>query len=338
MNADQYHTIAVLGAGAWGTAFAIHLAHSNPERPVFLWARDPAQAEAIHQSRCNQRYLPDSTLPSSVIVTASLTQALEKAKLIIAAPPVAALPDLMAQCQQYIYSEKVPFFWLSKGFLRSKNHGVLPHQLLASLWRAPVGLIAGPSFAQEVAAGLPTALVVTATEFSCAEKVADTVRGMRLRVYPNSDMIGVETGGAMKNIMAIAAGVCDGLKLGYNARATLMTRGLAEMARLAKALGGKDTTMMGLAGLGDLILTCTGHLSRNRQVGLMLAEGLALDDILVRLGHVAEGVASARAMPTLAQRFNIALPISCVIADILDGRLTPPKAVECLLNRAPGAE
>lgn len=330
--------IAVLGAGAWGTAFAIHLAHCHDQRQVFLWARDEAQAKTIHESRRNQRYLPDMALPSSITVTASLAQALENAALIVAAPPVAALPDLMAQCRQSFLPEEVPFFWLSKGFLMGKDHAVLPHQALAKYWPAPIGLIAGPSFAQEVAAGFPTALVVASTEFSCAEKVADKVRGVRMRVYPNDDIIGVETGSAMKNIMAIAAGVCDGLKLGHNARATLMTRGLAEMARLTEALGGKETTMMGLAGLGDLILTCTGHLSRNRQVGLMLAEGLALDDILARLGHVAEGVASARAMPVLAERFNIELPISSVIARILDGHLTPMAAVESLLNRLPGTE
>ena len=337
--ADHHQSaIAVLGAGAWGTAFAIHLAHCRDQRPVSLWARDETQAEAIRKSRRNQRYLPGVTLPRPITVTASLAQALENASLIVAAPPVAALPDLMAQCRSSFSSKEIPFFWLSKGFLAGKDHAMLPHQLLTERWLAPVGQIAGPSFAQEVAAGLPTALVVASTEFSCAKRVADEVRGGRMRVYPNDDIIGVETGCAMKNIMAIAAGICDGLGLGYNARATLMTRGLAEMARFTEALGGKETTMMGLAGLGDLILTCTGHLSRNRQVGLLLAEGLALDDILARLGHVAEGVASARAVSVLAERFNIELPISDVIANILDGHLTPMAAVESLLNRLPGAE
>ncbi|MDR1529331.1 MAG: NAD(P)-dependent glycerol-3-phosphate dehydrogenase [Burkholderiales bacterium] len=338
MKASDF-SIVVLGAGAWGTAFAIHLARDEQNRRVVLWARDQEQAKAIRETRINARYLPENWLPDSITITASLEEALTGVSLIIAAPPVAALPELMGHCQLILATENtVPFFWLSKGFLFDKQQIMLPHQLLSKRWSAPVGLISGPSFAQEVAAGLPTALVVAATAFSCAEQVAADVRCATLRVYPNDDIIGVETGGAVKNVLAIAAGICDGLSLGHNARATLMTRGLAEMARLTEALGGKVTTLMGLAGLGDLILTCTGDLSRNRRVGMLLAEGMNLDDILTRLGHVAEGVAAARAITILAERFAIELPVSAAVADILEQKITPREAVERLLNRAPVAE
>jgi glycerol-3-phosphate dehydrogenase (NAD(P)+) len=227
---------------------------------------------------------------------------------------------------------------LSKGLLTDGESVVLPHQKIAPQWPAAIGAISGPCFAQEVAQGLPTALVVAATERDAAEKVAAHIRSEMLRVYANDDLSGVETGGAVKNVLAIAAGICDGLKLGHNARATLITRGLAEMARLAEALGGQGPTLMGLAGLGDLVLTCTGDLSRNRRVGMMLAEGLALPDILTRLGHIAEGVPAARAVTQLAQQHAIEMPIATTVSQIIDGILTVKDAVEALLKRTPKKE
>jgi glycerol-3-phosphate dehydrogenase (NAD(P)+) len=332
-------TFAVLGAGAWGTAFALHLTRLPSAPRVILWVRDAQQAQALARERVNARYLPGVALPPELHIITSLKEAVREATLLVAATPVAALPELLENSHRVLAASSVsPFFWLSKGLLTDGEHVVLPHQKLASRWSAAVGIISGPSFAQEVAQGLPTALVVAATDRETAEQVAAHIHGETLRVYANDDLSGVETGGAVKNVLAIAAGICDGLKLGHNARTTLITRGLAEMARLAEALGGQRTTLMGLAGLGDLVLTCTGDLSRNRRVGMMLAEGLALPDILARLGHVAEGVPAAHAVTRLAQEHGIEMPIAATVSQILDGTLAVEAAVEALLKRTPKKE
>ncbi|MDR2173036.1 MAG: NAD(P)-dependent glycerol-3-phosphate dehydrogenase [Burkholderiales bacterium] len=338
-------TLAILGAGAWGTAFALHLTRLPSAPRVILWEYDVPQAQALARDRVNTRYLPDIPLPPSLRIAESLDEAVREASLLIAAPPVAALPELIEACRRVFTAassmttpDVPPFFWLSKGLLIDGEHAVLPHQKLAPLWPNAVGVISGPSFAQEVAQGLPTAVVAAATDRAIAEQVAARIHGETLRVYINDDLSGVEIGGAVKNVLAIAAGICDGLKLGHNARATLITRGLAEMARLAEALGGQRTTLMGLAGLGDLVLTCTGDLSRNRRVGMMLAEGLALPDILTRLGHVAEGVPAAHAVTRLAQQHAIEMPIAATVSQILDGRLAVQAAVEALLKRTPKKE
>ncbi|MDR0769967.1 MAG: NAD(P)-dependent glycerol-3-phosphate dehydrogenase [Burkholderiales bacterium] len=330
--------LAVLGAGAWGTAFALHLTRLPSAPRVTLWARDAQQAQAMARDRVNIRYLPNAGLPPQLHITASLEEAVHEAALLIAATPVAALPELIERSRRAAASAVPPFFWLSKGLLTDGEKVVLPHQKLAPLWPTAVGIISGPSFAQEVAQGLPTALVVAATDREAAEQVSAHIRGEMLRVYVNDDVISVETGGAVKNVLAIAAGICDGLRLGHNARTTLITRGLAEMARLAEALGGQRTTLMGLAGLGDLVLTCTGDLSRNRRVGMMLAEGLALPDILARLGHIAEGVPAAHAVTRLAQQHAIEMPIAATVSQILSGTLAVKDAVEALLKRAPKKE
>ncbi|MCL2296840.1 MAG: NAD(P)-dependent glycerol-3-phosphate dehydrogenase [Proteobacteria bacterium] len=333
-------SFAVLGAGAWGTAFALHLTRLPQAPRVTLWEYNAQQAHALTRDRVNTLFLPDMPLPPELRITASLEDAVREATLLIAATPVAVLPELLENCRQITgaTASPPPFFWLSKGLLTDGEHVFLPHQKLAPRWSAPVGVISGPSFAQEVAQGFPVALVVAATERNTAEQVATQIHGDTLRAYVNDDLPGVETGGAVKNVLAIAAGICDGLKFGHNARATLITRGLAEMARLAEALGGQRTTMMGLAGLGDLVLTCTGDLSRNRRVGLMLAEGLALPDILARLGHVAEGVPAAHAVARLAQRHAIEMPIATTVSQILDGTLAVEAAVRALLGRAPKKE
>ncbi|MDR2711168.1 MAG: NAD(P)-dependent glycerol-3-phosphate dehydrogenase [Burkholderiales bacterium] len=335
--------IAILGAGAWGTAFALHLtrlpAHLSSKLRVVLWEYNAQQAQTVARDRVNARFLPGVALPPELRITASLEEAVRDATLLIAATPVAVLPELIVNCQRALATTSAPLFsWLSKGFLADGENVFLPHQKLAPLWPTAVGIISGPTFAQEVAQGLPTALVAAATQREAAEQVAAHIRGETLRVYVNDDLSGVEIGGAVKNVLAIAAGICDGLKLGHNARATLMTRGLAEMARLAEALGGQRTTLMGLAGLGDLVLTCTGDLSRNRRVGMMLAEGLALPDILARLGHVAEGVPAARAVTRLAQQHAIEMPIAATVSQILDGTLTVKAAIEALLQRSPKKE
>jgi glycerol-3-phosphate dehydrogenase (NAD(P)+) len=318
--------IAVLGAGAWGTALAAVLAARHD---VALWARDPAQAEAMARTRRNARYLPEIELPPPLRVSADWP---EGAGLHIAATPVAGLREVAAR------SLETPLVWLCKGF--ESGTGLLPHEVLAEVRgaRAPGGALSGPSFALEVARGLPCALTLASPNAAFARSTAQALHGGRLRVYYSADLVGVEIGGALKNVMAIAVGIADGLALGQNARAALITRGLAEMTRLGVALGGKAHTLMGLAGAGDLILTATGDLSRNRRVGLALARGEALPEILRGLGHVAEGVHSAREALQRAARRRIDMPITAAVCAVLEGRLTPPQAVEMLLARDPKEE
>ena len=279
--------LAVLGAGAWGTALSIALVGRHA---VTLWARDATQARALVAERRNARYLPEIALPEALRVEASLDHALSGAELLVAATPVAGLRDLLGKLK----GGTVPLIWLCKGF--EQDSAALPHEIVAaSGLRAPSGALSGPSFALEVARGLPCALTLASADAAFAARAAAQLHGGRLRVYHSDDMVGVEIGGAVKNVLAIAVGICDGLGLGQNARAALVTRGLAELARLGVALGGRAETVMGLTGAGDLILTATGDLSRNRRVGLELACGKPLATIIAELGHVAEGVRSARA-------------------------------------------
>jgi len=322
--------IAVLGAGAWGTALAIHLARRLPVR---LWCRDAAQAARMTQSRENEKYLRGARLPQQLQVSADLDAAIDGAALLIVGTPTAALPEVLAVLVKK--GAKAPLLWLCKGFL---DEARLPHQFVARLWPAPCGVLSGPSFAEEVAADLPTAITVAATDSEFARSAAAWLRSETLRIYLSDDLVGVEIGGAVKNVMAIAAGISDGLGFGHNARAALITRGLAETGRLSAALGGKRETLMGLAGLGDLVLTCTGDLSRNRRVGLELAQGKSLAEILAALGHVAEGVRSARAVRELGTRTGTDLPISLAVAKVLDDGMSPRLAVGELLRREPGSE
>jgi len=318
--------LAVLGAGSWGTALAAVLAGRHTAR---LWARDPAQARAIATTRRNARYLPEIELPAPLQVTADIATALDGAELLLVATPVAGLRDVARR----VAEARTPFIWLCKGF--EQESGALPHQIVdAELGNGhPCGVLSGPSFALEVAQGLPCALTLASRDAALARAAALLLHGGRLRVYHSSDVIGVEIGGAVKNVMAIAVGISDGLGLGQNARAALITRGLAEIARLGQALGGQSETLMGLAGAGDLILTATGDLSRNRRVGLGLARGRPLAEVLAGLGHVAEGVHSAREVMKLARLQKIDMPITGAVAGIIDGRLAAAQAVEQLLAR-----
>ncbi len=333
-------TAAVLGAGAWGTAVAAHLARRD-DLDVTLWTRDAGQARAIGQARANARYLPGIALPPTLTVTGDLA-AVAGAGLLIVATPVAALPAVARALAAA--GARAPLVWLSKGFLVVEPTPALPagvalaHQVLAPAWPAPVGVISGPSFADEVARGLPTAVAVAATAPALAAEVAALLRGDTLRAYESSDIAGVEVGGAVKNVLAIAAGASDGLAFGNNARAALITRGLAETGRLSAALGGQRETLMGLAGLGDLVLTCTGDLSRNRRVGLGLARGAPLAAVLAELGHVAEGVAAAAAVRALAREHGVDMPICDAVYRVLYETLPPKQAVEALLKREPRAE
>ncbi|MBI2313131.1 MAG: NAD(P)-dependent glycerol-3-phosphate dehydrogenase [Betaproteobacteria bacterium] len=325
--------VAILGAGAWGTALAISLGRRHE---VTLWVWDPDQYREMADARANPRFLPGFALPDSTSLQSSLDAALRHAELAIVVTPTGALrPTLrgVAAC-----GRPVPVVWGCKGF--ETETAKLPHQVAEEEFGtvAPYGVISGPSFAQEVAKGLPTALTLASTDESFARGVAAQLHGPRLRVYSSSDLVGVEVGGAVKNVMAIAAGISDGMGFGHNARAALITRGLAEIARLGLGLGGRMETFMGLAGAGDLILTCTGDLSRNRRVGLMLAQGRSLDAILRELGHVAEGVHTAAAVLKLGQRLGVELPITVAVCRVLFEGLAPKAAVEDLLNREPRAE
>jgi glycerol-3-phosphate dehydrogenase (NAD(P)+) len=318
----------VLGAGAWGTAIASILAG---RLQVALWARDAAQAQAISTTRCNERYLPGVTVPASVAVTSDLSQALGSAELVLAATPVSGLREVLPRVKQ-------PLVWLCKGF--EQGTGLLPHEIAAQTMGegARYGALSGPSFAAEAARGLPCALTLASQNALFAKEAAGMLHGGRMRVYYSADLVGVEIGGAVKNVMAIAAGISDGLGLGLNARAALITRGLAEMARLGAAMGGSAETFFGLAGAGDLILTATGDLSRNRRVGLELSHGRSLKDILANLGHVAEGVRSAREVARLAKSKGVDMPVSDAVNAVLEERLTPAAAVQSLLARDPKEE
>ncbi len=324
--------LAVLGAGAWGTAISVQLAARHG---VTLWARDAAQAAAMQTGRRNSRYLPGITLPPAVSVSADVSAVLRDATLVLAAMTTAGLRDTLRQFKATGCT--APVVWLCKGFER--EHALLPHQVCAAeLPGAICGVLSGPSFAEEVARGQPTALTLASSDAAFAGATARELHGGPLRVYSSSDVAGVEVAGAVKNVMAIATGICDGLKLGLNARAALMTRGLAEISRLGVALGGRAETFMGLAGVGDLILTCTGDLSRNRRVGLMLAQGKPLAQILSELGHVAEGVYSAGEVARIAQQRGIEMPITDAVCRVLDAPHTAAHVARGLLERDPKSE
>ena len=322
--------VAVLGAGAWGTAIAAVL---SGRLEVALWARDRAQAGAIAKTRRNERYLPGIEVPRAVEVVADLAAATSGAQLVLAATPVAGLRDLLRKL-----GPGTPLVWLCKGF--EEGSGLLPHQIVEEILggAARCGALSGPSFAAEVARGLPCALTLAARDPAFARASAALLHGGRMRVYYSADLVGVEIGGAVKNVMAIAAGISDGLGLGLNARAALITRGLAEIARLGAAFGGSPETFFGLAGAGDLILTATGELSRNRRVGLELARGRKLAEILADLGHVAEGVRSAHEVARIAAARGVEMPVTDAVHAVLEGRLAPAKAAELLLSRDPKKE
>ena len=336
--------ITVLGAGAWGTALAMSLAARHD---VLLWGRNGAAMQDLALQRENRTYLPGFALPPALTVSADFDAAIthvtgapgavagRASPLLIAACPVAGLRALLEQLR----ARPIPnVVWLCKGF--ENGSALLAHQVAREVLgeRVAVAALSGPSFAQEVARGLPCALTVASDSAALRERVVALVHGGNLRVYSSDDLVGVEVGGAIKNVLAIATGIADGLGLGLNARAALITRGLAEITRLGGALGGKLGTFMGLTGMGDLILTCTGDLSRNRRVGLELARGKRLDAIIAELGHVAEGVPCARAVRELAARLGVEMPITNAVAGVLFDGDDPQAMVARLLARDPRGE
>lgn len=321
--------IAVLGAGAWGSALAIRL---SARHQISLWTKDPGHAIEMDSQRINQSFLPGYLLPRSLKITSVLNVALDAADLALIVVPIAGLRGTL---RAIVASKiRVPVIWGCKGFESETSD--LPHQVVEEEFSSILphcGVLSGPSFAEEVAQGLPTALTLASKDTEFANKIATELHSSRLRIYTSQDVIGVETGGAIKNVITIAAGISDGIGFGYNARAALITRGLMEITRLGLGLGGSMKTFMGLAGVGDLILTSTGDLSRNRRVGLMLAEGKSLINILDELGHVAEGVHTAQAVLQLGNKLNIEMPITQAVCSILHEGVSARNAVEVLLNR-----
>ena len=334
--------IIVLGAGAWGSAVAMSAAQHPAGHAVTLWARDAAQAQSMRAQAQNARYLPGIALPPSLsVVDGDFRALLPGADLVIVATPMAALRGMLLALRGCT----APVAWLCKGFeavpagANSASFGLLAHEVQAQV--APdliAGIVSGPSFAQEVALGQPTALVAASAHAAVRDALVKAFHSPSVRVYANEDIVGVEVGGAVKNVLAIATGLCDGLALGLNARAALITRGLAEMTRLGLALGARPDTFMGLSGLGDLVLTATGDLSRNRRVGMLLAQGQTLAQAVESLGHVAEGVYSARTVVQRAQTLGVDMPIAEAAVALLDGRLQPAEAVAQLMGRGPRGE
>lgn len=328
--------VAVIGGGAWGTALALHLAGIGHE--VILWVRDPARAHQLAAERENAAYLPGFPFPDSIAVTADHDAALAEVAWAVVAVPSRGLRGTVGWLGERI----PPDTWLvcaTKGV--EENTGYLMHQVLteeAGGRIGGVGILSGPSFAQEVAQGLPTAVTLAHPDLDRAEALAEGMRGGHLRVYSSDDPLGVELGGAVKNVIAIAAGIADGLGLGYNARAALITRGLAEMSRLGEAWGGRADTLAGLAGLGDLVLTCTGPLSRNYQLGQVLGGGTPVAEVEPTLWRRAEGVPTARAVAGQARALGVEMPITEQVERILHGGHEPRQAVSSLMHRPPKSE
>lgn len=323
--------VVVLGAGAWGTALA--LAFSSRHQ-VTLWSHMPAEIAALQADRENRQFLPGFPFPDAVHIEGDLQPAVHGADLALIATPLAGLRSTAKSLAAI--APGLPFLWVCKGL--EADTGLLPHQVVAEVNPSVCGALTGPSFAAEVAKGLPTAMTLASTDAEFASGMAQALHGNHLRIYASDDVVGAEVGGAVKNVLAIATGICDGLGLGANARAALITRGLAEITRFGEAMGAKRETLMGLTGVGDLILTCTGDLSRNRQVGLGLAAGKTLDQVVTALGHVAEGVPAAREVAKRAAALGIDMPITAAVCALLDGKIKPAEAVARLMNRDPKSE
>jgi glycerol-3-phosphate dehydrogenase (NAD(P)+) len=329
--------IAVLGAGAWGTALAIN---AGAHHEVTLWARDADQADRMQRERVNTRYLPGLPFTDGLRMSAQpVGDWLATQDLVVLGSPMSALRGMLTQLAP-VLKDQVPVAWLCKGFEASQNGvGCMAHEVRAQV--APQlrgGALSGPSFAQEVARGMPTALVAASPFADVRDAMVHGFHSPSLRVYANDDIVGVEVGGAVKNVLAIATGLCDGLQLGLNARAALITRGLAEITRLGVALGAKAETFMGLSGLGDLVLTATGDLSRNRKVGLALAQGMTLQQAVDSLGHVAEGVYCARTVVQRAKHLGVDMPIAQAVVALLDAEITSAQAVALLMGRGAKGE
>jgi len=325
----------VLGAGSWGTALALQLDRSGSRS--ILWGRDAEHIAQIRSSRCNRRYLPEIEIPLSIELETDITAAVQAADHVLLATPSFAFGATIKAIRDVLVPRQ-GVAWACKGF--EPGSGRLLHQVAAELLQpgTPLAIVTGPSFAQEVAMDLPTAVTVAGSDSRFTGIMAAALHGGRFRAYTSDDMIGAGFGGAVKNVLAVATGICDGMKLGDNARAALITRGLAEMMRLGAALNAKPETLMGLAGAGDLILTCTGDLSRNRQLGLLLGQGKTLEQALDAIGQVVEAVNSAVEVQRLASQHKINMPISEQVNGIIHKGWNPVEGVARLLAREQKAE
>jgi len=327
--------MGVLGAGSWGTAIAISVARDGS--PVILWGRDKTQVSTFDSVRCNIRYLPDCSFPNNLQISSDLKDVIARVDDIIVVVPSHAFRATLEMMLPYIQDAQ-RIAWATKGF--ESGSGKLLHEVAEDIFgpERVIAVISGPTFAAEVAKGLPTAVTVASNDPAFAEHLAQRLHTKTFRVYTSTDVIGVEVGGAVKNVLAIAAGIADGLKFGANARTALITRGLAEIMRLADALGGQRKTLMGLAGLGDLVLTCTDNQSRNRRLGLALGRGESLEQALSSINQVVEGVQTAREVNELAISRGVEMPISHEVYRILYEAEKPREAVQALLAREQKAE
>ena len=325
-------SMTVIGAGSYGTALAITLARNGHE--VVLWGHDPEHIATLERDRCNAAFLPDVPFPDTLHLESDLATALAASRNILVVVPSHVFGEVLRQIKPLMRPD-ARLVWATKG-LEAETGRLLQDVAREALGdQIPLAVISGPTFAKELAAGLPTAISLASTDQTFADDLQQLLHcGKSFRVYSNPDFIGVQLGGAVKNVIAIAAGVCDGLEFGDNARAALVTRGLAEITRLGVAMGARASTFMGLSGLGDLMLTCTGDLSRNRQVGLRLGRGEKLKDIVADMHMVAEGVKTTRAVYGLARKLGVEMPITAAMTGLLEDRLAPQRTVELLMQRA----
>jgi glycerol-3-phosphate dehydrogenase (NAD(P)+) len=326
--------VAVLGAGSWGTALALLLCRNGHR--VALWGHEPELVAELVRDRENRRFLPGFSLPAAIEPTSSLERALDHATACLVVVPSHAFAEVVGRLPGRLPSH-LGLAWATKG-LDPATGGLLHTAACQALPNESLAVVSGPSFAREVASGLPTAVTVASEDPEFAARIAALLHGARFRAYTSPDLVGVEVCGAAKNVLAIATGIADGLGFGANARAALITRGLAEMIRLGQALGGRSETFMGLAGLGDLVLTCTDDQSRNRRLGLALAEGLSVTDAKARIGQEVEGVVTCRSVHTLARDLGIEMPISEQVHRVLFEAVSPLEATASLLDRDPKPE
>ena len=326
--------VAVLGAGSWGTALAVQLVRNGV--PTTLWGRTPQAVVDMAGARRNARYLPELQFPDALQLSAMIEPTVRDAGTLLIAVPSHAFDELLGVIAPWVAPD-VGIAWATKGF--DPASGRFLHELVAEyLPQHPAAVVTGPSFAHEVALGLPTALTVHGADAAFAQAIARNLHSPRFRAYTGNDVIGAELGGAMKNVLAVATGVADGMQCGLNARAGLITRGLAEMLRLGAAIGARAETLMGLAGLGDLVLTCTGDLSRNRRLGLALGRGVGLQQAIAEIGQVVESVQTVDTVMKLGTEHGVELPISALVQRVLREEITPAEGMHALISREQKAE
>ena len=323
----------VIGAGSWGTALAMQMARNGT---TYLWGRNPEHMQNMQKTRSNEAYLPGISFPDQLIVETDLKTAINASDAILVVSPSHAFAEILQRIKPHIGNR--PLAWASKGF--EPGSGRFLHEVAEEIMGLdkPIALVTGPSFAQDVAEGKPTLVTVASANNSFADQVAHALHNSKFRVYISDDIIGAELGGAVKNVLALATGICDGMQLGDNTRAAILTRGMAEMMRLGRAMNCKSETLMGLSGLGDLVLTCTGDLSRNRRMGLALGRGQTINEAKKAIGQVVEGIGTADEVMRLAKKHNVDMPISEHVWKVVNGQMTPSDALNELMSRGPRQE